>query len=87
MAYEKMTAKQRKMKARNDPMVVVGFGKNDLKDLLKLRGTDREEELINAPVTSPGRWRRASICTKEEIEAFKDFAIWIGCEVNLLEEE
>ena len=54
----------------HEPMVLVGFGKDDLKDILHKINTEEEDELIYAPINSPPRYRREAICTPEEIEAF-----------------
>jgi hypothetical protein len=51
-------------------MVLVGFGKRDLKDMLHKINTEEEEDLIRAPTKSPPRYRREAICSPEEIEAF-----------------
>ena len=60
-----------------EPMVLVGFGKQDLKDILYKIGTDEEEELVYAPTRSPPRYRRKSICTTEDIEAFMTYGRFI----------
>ena len=54
----------------NEPLVVVGFGKYELADLL---GEDHIERLTEAFMKQwPAHYRRASCCTKEEIELFKE---------------
>lgn len=58
-----------------EPMVVVGFGQADLADLM---GEDKEERLTEAFTKQwPPRYRRASICTEEEIELFKELTTLI----------
>lgn len=49
-------------------MILVGFGKHDLPDMLKWQGTDKESDLINAAAKWPPRWRRLAICTQEEVQ-------------------
>lgn len=57
-------------KRPNEPLVVVGFGKYDLADLL---GVDHIERLTEAFQKQwPPHYRRASACTPEEIELFKE---------------
>ena len=56
--------------AKHEAMVLVGFGKDDLTDILHKINTEEEDDLIYAPTKSPPRYRRQSICTPEEIEAF-----------------
>jgi hypothetical protein len=57
--------------------VLVGFGKHDLIDLIKLIGTKDEMTLYKAPVEWPSRRRRRSICSNEEVEAFRTYLNWI----------
>jgi hypothetical protein len=57
-------------KRPDEPLVVVGFGKADLADLL---GEDHIERLTEAFQKQwPPRYRRASLCTADEIELFKE---------------
>jgi len=53
-----------------ETLVLVGFGKRDLVEWIKLIGTEHERTLMLAPVNSPPRYRRESICSDEEINAF-----------------
>lgn len=53
-----------------EAMVLVGFGKSDLKDIINKMNTAEEKELVFAATGSPPRYRRESICSREEIEAF-----------------
>ena len=55
------------------PLVLVGFGKDDLKDLIKKVGTLEEETLIRACLNAPPRYRREEICSEEEVAAFLTF--------------
>lgn len=68
-----------KDKRKEDPVVLVGFGKHDLKDLIKFIDTDEEERLVAEPFAKgwPPRYRRVSICTKEDIEAFRTFTTFM----------
>jgi hypothetical protein len=44
-----------------EPLVLVGFGKKDLPEIMELIGTEKEMEAITAPLHAPPRWRRVSI--------------------------
>jgi hypothetical protein len=62
-----------------EPVVLVGFGKYDLVDLMKYKDTDDEEKLVSEPFEKgwPPRYRRASACTQEEIQTFSEFTNFI----------
>lgn len=62
-----------------EPLVLVGFGKYDLADMIKFIDTDNEERLVTEPFQKgwPPRYRRASACTQEEIENFRKFTTFI----------
>lgn len=74
---QKSTSRRRKMLEHIEPKVLVGFGKCDLKDLIELRGTPLEDNVIVAPLKAPPRWKRASICTPEEISTFTEYTRWV----------
>ena len=77
--YVKMTAKQRKEKERAEPLVLVGFGKFDLKDMWeKYYDTDEEHLLYEAPAKYPSRYRRVSICSLDEVIVFQKFTQWLA---------
>jgi hypothetical protein len=65
--------------AKKEPeaMVLMGFGKKDLKDLLELIGTPQENLLAEAPVRAPARWRRQEICSDEEVADFRRYVNWV----------
>ena len=58
-------------------MILMGFGKYDLKDMLKWRGTDREGDLVNAAANWPARWRRLRICDPEQNNAMVEYSKFI----------
>lgn len=66
---------QNKDKRVNEALVLVGFGKWELKDMVKWIDTDDEERLVTEPFQKnyPPRYRRVSACTKEEVETFRTF--------------
>lgn len=60
-------------------MVLVGFGKHDLVDMLAWRGTEKEKDLYGAiwPHCWPPRWRKESSCSQEEVQAFGTYLTWL----------
>lgn len=59
-----------------EPMVVVGFGKAELADLM---GVDMKERLIEAFQKQwPPVYRRASACTEDEIQMFSELTNYIA---------
>jgi hypothetical protein len=83
MVYVKKTAKQKKLEEAAEAKVLIGFGKHDLKDLVA--DEDGEDTLIYAITKHhwPPRYRRESICSEEEIDAFKAYMIWIQRKLKL----
>lgn len=59
--------------------VLVGFGKHDLIQMMEWIGTEDEERLLYAPTkySWPPRYRRTSICSEEEIQAFIKYNHWV----------
>jgi hypothetical protein len=77
--YVKQTNRERRA-AMSSPLVLVGFGKFDLADLM---GEDKIERISEAFAKQwPPVYRRAGICTKEEIELFQEFTTFITKEVE-----
>lgn len=58
------------MSSKNEPLVLVGFGKHDLKEVLSWFGTSKELEAYKAPTLWPPRWRPERLCTGEDINLF-----------------
>lgn len=54
-------------------MVLVGFGKYDLEEILSWFGTPKEIQALKAPLLYPVRWRRESICSDEEKSRFVEY--------------
>jgi len=64
----------------SEPLVLVGFGKHDLKDLWANKKTTEGAQLLIEAITIrqwPPRYRRLSICTKEEVDLFQEYIRWI----------
>jgi hypothetical protein len=53
---------------RTPGLVLTGFGKHKLKDMLKWIGTDKEEDLLKAFRKWPPVWREERIADEEDIE-------------------
>lgn len=87
MEYVKSTAKQKKLAERSEPKILVAFGKTSLEDLLKLRDTHQESDVIYAPIKSPAVWRRISICTIEEIKNFQEYTNWAAAKFGINKEK
>jgi hypothetical protein len=49
-------------------LVLTGFGKHKLKDMLTWIGTEQEEDLLCAFKKWPPVWREERICDEEDIE-------------------
>jgi len=50
-------------------LILVGFGKHNLKDMLEWRDTEKEQDLAEAFKKWPPVYRREDICNQEEIKA------------------
>lgn len=67
----------------DERLVLVGFGKNDLTEMLTWIGTDKEENLIKAWVKWPARYRPARICSQEEVKSCLEYLKYA---INLVDE-
>jgi hypothetical protein len=59
--------------SKDEGLVLVGFGKHDLNEVLAWFGTSLELQALKAPLLWPPRWRRESICSQEEKERFVQY--------------
>ena len=69
-----------------EPLVLLGWGTaRRLVDLVRMIGTPEEPKLLSLPVTCqhPSDYRRLSICSAEEVAAFKTYASWLKTQVEL----
>lgn len=66
-------------KKPQEPLVLVGFGKHDLVDMLEWRGTVKEKDLYGAiyPHHWPPRWRAQTSCSEAETQAFLEYLRWL----------
>lgn len=72
-------------KPPEEPAVLLGWGNHHrLVDLVKKIGTEEELNLLTLPVTcdQPASYRRLSICSAEEVAAFKRYATWLEHKVK-----
>ena len=64
-----------------EPLILVGIGKFDLKNMLEKAASSLEGQktLLEAFDRHhwPPRYRRASACTDEEIVAFSNYVNWV----------
>jgi len=60
------------------PMILVGFGKFELVDVVKFIGTDREDELLQMPIKHIPRYRKPSSCLPEQVETFVQYVNWLS---------
>ncbi len=58
---------------QEEQLILVGFGKNKLSDMLKWIDTDQEVDLIEAWKKWPPVWRRQEICSTGDIMACMQF--------------
>jgi hypothetical protein len=58
---------------REGNLVLVGFGKHNLDEILNWVGTPREIEALKAPLLWPPRWRRESLCSEEDKTNFAEY--------------
>ena len=54
---------------RSEGLILVGFGKHTLTDMLEWMDTEKEEDLATAFKKWPPVYRRESICSQAEIQA------------------
>lgn len=72
---------------RPEALVLVGFGKHDLVTLMDA-AEDGDKEALDKLVHAvgkyhwPPRYRRESICTMKEIEAFVDYTTWVQAQLK-----
>lgn len=77
----KETMKQRKAKARSEPMVLIAFGNHPLKELMAKKDTMEGEERLMTAIDQhhwPPVYRRVSICTIEDVEIFQEYLAWVA---------
>ena len=68
---------------KEDNLVLVGFGKTHLIDMIEWIGDkEKEKNLIEDTMNQPPIYRRQEICSQEEILAFLEYAGWLR---NLIE--
>jgi hypothetical protein len=62
----------------DEQLVLVGFGRFDLAEVLSWRGSSREEDAILAAKKWPPRYRRKAICEPGDVERFVEYANWLS---------
>jgi hypothetical protein len=66
-------------------LILVGFGKHELKDMMEWVDTDQEEDLIKAFTKWPAVWREERICSEAEMKAALQYLAF--CQDAILEYE
>jgi len=77
---EELTEKElaeREYLRKETSLVLVGFGKHDLSEVLTWRGTQKEEDAIMAATKWPARYRRESICEPEDVQRYVEYVGWL----------
>jgi hypothetical protein len=75
LTEEELAEKERQRKEKS--LVLVGFGKHDLSEVLSWRGTPREEDAILAATKWPPRYRREAICEEEDVKNYMVYVDWL----------
>lgn len=74
-------------KEPND-LILIGFGKHSLHDMLKWRDDpEKAVKLIKAPTEWPPHYRRIGACSQEQIETCMEYVNWLVEVLNTLEEK
>ena len=63
--------------SEKEGLVLVGFGKHKLQDMLDWIGTDKEEDLAKSFTKWPAVYRREEICSQDEIKACLQFLAFV----------
>lgn len=63
---------------KESTLILIGFGKNSLEEVLSWRGSIREEDAIMAAKKWPPVYRRESICEPGDVERYKEYVEWIS---------
>ena len=63
-----------------DNLILVGFGKQRLVDLIEKINTDKEDELLELALggKSPPIYRAEQSCTEDQVLAFLEFVGWLN---------
>ena len=75
LTEEELADRERERKETS--LVLVGFGKYDLSEVLTWRGTPREEDAILAATKWPPRYRREAICESEDVQNYMEYVGWL----------
>jgi len=75
LTEEELAEKERQRKETS--LVLVGFGKHDLSEVLTWRGTPKEEDAILAATKWPPRYRREAICEPEDVQRYMEYVDWL----------
>lgn len=59
-------------------LILVGFGKYDLSEVLSWRDSVKELDALNASTKWPPRYRPYRLCSEEDISLFLEYGQWIS---------
>ena len=59
-------------------MVLVGFGKRDLSELVAMVQAGQEDAAVKAAMNTPPRWRRMKICDPQDLDNMRVFTEFLN---------
>ena len=59
-------------------MILVGFGKKDLFELVALLQAGQEDEVFRLSTNVPPRWRRLAICDEQDVENMRIYTEFLA---------
>ena len=62
---------------QKEGLILVGFGKHKLEDMLKWQNTEQEEDLATAFRKWPPVYRREGICSRDEIMSSMQYLAYL----------
>ena len=77
LAKKGLVAKPKEQK-QGPNMILVGFDKYSLEEMLSWRGTEKEEDLVFASYRWPPRFREERSCSTRQMETFLEYVDWLS---------
>jgi hypothetical protein len=59
-------------------MILVGFGKRDLSELVAMTKAGKEDEAMKASTNVPPRWRRLAICSEDDVDNMRTYTEFLS---------
>jgi hypothetical protein len=82
----KYTGKSSKVELEQ-PLILVGFGKYSLEEVMSWVGTEKEDDVLFAPKKWPPRYRRPEICENKDLDLFQKYTLYVCSLMAQLEKE